>query len=254
MRTDATFCIQESSNKQTKILKIIFMKKLLAFILLALLVSSCFKKIRSNNNLRPLPSANKEVGVNYFSAISVAGSVDVYYEQGTRNYVKFVGPESLLKYYGVEVKENTLCIAPRGNGLNVFKDDQDVKIIVSSTDLIEVAIAGSGEFHSNKHLDTDRLRLKVAGSGDIDMMDVICDDITCDIAGSGDIKVRQVTTGNAQVSIAGSGDIAMNFLECASVKVKIAGSGDVKLKGKADKFDMKVAGSGKVDTSELITK
>ena len=88
----------------------------------------------------------------------------------------------------------------------------------------------------------------------IDMSDVICDDLDCDIAGSGDIKVRQVTTGNTMVSIAGSGDVGLNFQQCGSVKVKIAGSGDVKLKGKADHFDMKVGGSGKVDTSELITK
>jgi hypothetical protein len=83
---------------------------------------------------------------------------------------------------------------------------------------------------------------------------VICDNLTCDIAGSGDIKVRQVTTGEAQAVIAGSGDIGLNLVQCGSVKVKIAGSGDVKLKGKTDHFDMKVAGSGKVDTSELITK
>ena len=230
------------------------MKKIVVFILLAVVLTSCFRHFRSGSKLRPLPVANEEIGVNYFSSISIAGNVKVYYRQGTRNSVKFEGPESALKYYGVEQKDNTLRIAPRDNSLNFFKDDPDVKIIVSSTDLVEVAMAGSGEFHSDKRLDTDRLRLKVAGSGDIDMADVICDDLTCDIAGSGDIKVRQVVTGEAQASIAGSGDIRLNLVQCGSIKVKIAGSGDVKLKGKADHFDMKVAGSGKVDTSELITK
>ena len=230
------------------------MKKIIAFVLLAVLVSSCYKKFRSGSSLRPLAAANKEISVNYFTTINVAGNVKVYYQQGTRNFVKFEGPESLLKYYGVEVKDNALCIAIRDNNLNFFRDDEDVRIIVSSTDLVEVGMAGSGEFHCGQHLDTDRLRLKVAGSGDIDMADVICDNLTCDIAGSGDIKVRQVTTGEAQAVIAGSGDIGLNLVQCGSVKVKIAGSGDVKLKGKTDHFDMKVAGSGKVDTSELITK
>ena len=83
--------------------------------------------------------------------------------------------------------------------------------------------------------------------------DLICDELDATIAGSGDIKVRSVTTGNALLSIAGSGDIEMNFKKCGSVKTKIAGSGDIKLKGKTEHFDSKIAGSGTVDTSELIT-
>ena len=85
------------------------------------------------------------------------------------------------------------------------------------------------------------------------MADVICDEISCSIAGSGDVDVHQITTGNASLDIAGSGDMKFNFVQCNDVKVKIAGSGDVKLKGKTHHSDWKVAGSGTVDTSELIT-
>ena len=230
------------------------MKKLLLFILAAILVTSCIKKFRVTNDLRPLPAANKEIGVNYFNSIGVAGNVDVYYVQGTRNFVKFEGPESALKNYGVEVRGEKLHIAPKDNSLIFSDDDQDVKIYVSSTDLVEVGIAGSGEFYANNHVDTDHMRLKIAGSGDIYMNDLICDDVDCDIAGSGDIKLGQVVTGTAKLTIAGSGDMDVNLQKCGSVVVKIAGSGDVKLRGRTDHSDWKVAGSGTVDTSELITK
>lgn len=167
--------------------------------------------------------------------------------------MKFEGPESSLKHYGIEVEGEELHIAPRNNVFKTFAGADDVKIIVSSTDLVEVKIAGSGEFRMKTPLDTDNLRVKVAGSGDVDLADVICDNISCDIAGSGDIKVRSVTAGNAMLSIAGSGDMEMNFKNCGTVKAKIAGSGDIKLKGKTGHFDSKIAGSGTVDTSELIT-
>lgn len=230
------------------------MKKVIIFVVAALLVSSCIWKHHSKSRLRPLPVANEEVGVKYFNTVSIAGGVDVVYIQGTRNYVKFEGPESSLKHYGIEVEGEELHIAPRNNVIKTFAGADDVKIIVSSTDLVEVKIAGSGEFRMKTPLDTDNLRVKVAGSGDVDLADVICDNIACDIAGSGDIKVRSVTVGNAMLSIAGSGDMEMNFKNCGTVKAKIAGSGDIKLKGKTGHFDSKIAGSGTVDTSELITK
>ena len=229
------------------------MKKIVVIALAALLVSSCVVRYHSNEKVRPLPAANKEIGVKYFNTISMAGGVDVIYTQGTRNFVNFQGPESSLKHYAIDVKGETLRIAPRDNHFNVFGDDEDVKIIVSSTDLVEVKIAGGCNFMMNTPLDTDNLKLKVAGSGDIELENVICDNISCDIAGSGEIKINNITTGKAQLSIAGSGDMAMNFLKCGSVLAKIAGSGDIKLKGKTEHFDSKIAGSGTVDTSELIT-
>lgn len=231
----------------------IIMKKFIVFAVAALLVSSCIWKQKTKSRLRPLPVANEEVGVKYFKSISAAGGVDIVYVQGTRNFIKFEGPESSLKHYGFDVEGEKLHIAPRDNVFKTFMGAEDVKIIVSSTDLVEVNIAGSGEFLMETPLDTDNLRVKVAGSGDVDLSDVICNNISCDIAGSGDIKVRSVTTGNALLSIAGSGDIEMNFKKCGFVKTKIAGSGDIKLKGKTEHFDSKIAGSGTVDTSELIT-
>ena len=231
------------------------MKKFLLFVFVVVLVviCSCSWKRHSGSKLRPLPAANKEISVNYFKAVDIAGGIDVYYVQGTRNFVKFQGSESALEHYGIEVKNEKLCIAPRDNDFKFITGDHDVKIFVTSTDLVGVSIAGSGEFHADGHVDTDRLRLKVAGSGDIDMADVICDEISCSIAGSGDVDVHQITTGNASLDIAGSGDMKFNFVQCNDVKVKIAGSGDVKLKGKTHHSDWKVAGSGTVDTSELIT-
>lgn len=231
------------------------MKKAIAFVVVALLVSSCVWRHRAEGSkLRPLPVANQEVGVSYFESVSVAGDVDVVYVQGKRNYVKFEGPEKALRHYGIEVKGKRLRIAPRDHILRTFTDSEDVRIIVSSTDLVEVKIAGRGEFRMDTPLDTDNLRVKVAGSGGVDLSDVICDNLYCDIAGSGDVRMRSVTTGMAMLSIAGSGDMEVDFRKCGSVKTKIAGSGDIKLKGKTEHFDSKIAGSGTVDTSELITK
>ena len=67
---------------------------------------------------------------------------------------------------------------------------------------------------------------------------------------SGFISAKMAEVGQA----AAPGMPVVKLVSISTVKVKIAGSGDVKLKGKTDHFDMKVAGSGKVDTSELITK
>ena len=139
----------------------IIMKKFIVFAVAALLVSSCIWKQKTKSRLRPLPVANEEVGVKYFKSISAAGGVDIIYVQGTRNFIKFEGPESSLKHYGFDVEGEKLHIAPRDNVFKTFMGAEDVKIIVSSTDLVEVNIAGSGEFLMETPLDTDNLQAQV---------------------------------------------------------------------------------------------
>lgn len=48
------------------------MKKVIIFVVAALLVSSCIWKHHSKSRLRPLPVANEEVGVKYFNTVSIA--------------------------------------------------------------------------------------------------------------------------------------------------------------------------------------
>ena len=106
---------------------------------------------------------------------------------------------------------------------------------------VEASIAGSGNIHFTD-LESDRLGLRVAGSGDITAIGRT-DKLDVSVAGSGDVKLRGLVAQDVKVSIAGSGDAQVQAIK--TLKVSVSGSGDVGYIGSPE-ISMSVAGSGKV--------
>lgn len=203
------------------------------------------KRVAENVNVKP------------FEQIVIAGSYHVYYTQDEKISVRVEGRLGDLKRMVVTSDGTTLKIKTKSLRKDLKsilgKSMKEVNVYVSSPDLVQVSLAGSGEFEANGNVDTDKLDLKLAGSGDIDFHQVVCDDIEVELAGSGEVDVKSIDVNNARISIAGSGDVDMNFVRADYVEAHVAGSGDIKLSGKAKKVEHKVAGSGDVDIKNLQT-
>ncbi|MCR4853338.1 MAG: DUF2807 domain-containing protein [Prevotella sp.] len=186
--------------------------------------------------------------------MAIAGGFDVFYEQADTSTIRVVGSADALKDIDIRLDGNTLVIGMKENSnfFNMSKDFEDVEIYITSVDLIDVSIAGSGDFKAPNKVDTDRMSLSVAGSGDIEFNDIICDALKAEIAGSGEIDVRNIVTGDTKLAIAGSGDMDFHFTKGGNVQVEIAGSGDVKLSGKVSSTNYDIAGSGEIDDKNLV--
>jgi hypothetical protein len=243
------------SNKQ--ILKQKDMKKYLVIVMalcVALASASCVFSLNGKARKgQKVSVVNKDVPVESFEKIEMAGGFDITFQQLDSAKVRIQAPANVLEEIEVRCDGHTLYVGPkRKKHLLAWRAMHDrVKIFVSSPDLTGVDIAGSGEFDIPGSLDTDHLSMSIAGSGDIDLSDVICDKLDATIAGSGDIEIGKLATGSAKFSIAGSGDIEAFLVTCGSLDVDIAGSGDVKLTGQTKKYHESVAGSGSVDKSDL---
>ena len=191
------------------------------------------------------------VSVKPFEKISVAGSFDVHYVQGETTSVKVEGPVKYLQQTVIANDGKTLRIKTKRG---VRRSMEDVNVYVTSPDLTQVSMAGSGEFDAEGMVDTDNLTLELAGSGEIDFKQLVCDNLNIQVAGSGDVDVESVDVNKADMQIAGSGDIEVHFVRADFVSAQVAGSGDIKLSGKAKQVEKKVAGSGDIDTSRLVTQ
>lgn len=191
------------------------------------------------------------VSVKPFEKISVAGSFDVHYVQGETTSVKVEGPVKYLRQTVVANDGQTLRIKTKRG---VWRSMEDVNVYITSPDLTHVSMAGSGELDAEGMVDTDNLTLELAGSGEIDFKQLVCDNLNIQVAGSGDVDVESVDVNKADMQIAGSGDIKVHFVRADFVSAQVAGSGDIKLSGKAKQVDKKVAGSGDIDTSRLVTQ
>ena len=122
------------------------------------------------------------------------------------------------------------------------------KVKVTSEQLDEVKINGSGDFEQLGEMKTESMTVSIVGSGDVKMNNVNCTGLLkTQVTGSGDLAVQQATCARAEVSISGSGDVKLHRLKSATLKGSIKGSGDIDaLDFVAKNIAVKVRGAGDV--------
>ena len=221
-------------------------KIIITFIALLTLCSCAIER----DNKRTGKETTMAVNVKDFTELEIAGSFNVYFTQGNTTSVKVKGYEKYLKNVKITSDGKTLSIGIHKSWKNLSYFYDDIEVYVTSPNIRGISIAGSGEFTSNNKIDTDRMFISVAGSGEVDIKDIICDKIQGEIAGSGDINIKRITTANAELSVAGSGDIDIENAVIDNVACEIAGSGNIELKGNIKHHTQEVAGSGSVNINQ----
>lgn len=208
-----------------------------------------------------------------FTRIESNGSIDIVYTQGNRLSVKVVGKAKEVARVTTTVSGNILRVSyASGSRMFNFSSGDDVKVYVTSPDLVGVTLRGSGDFESKGKIDSDNLVVEITGSGDADMKYVICDNFTVNLRGSGDVEVdylrcatstiglrgsgdieiTQDRVNNTNIQLYGSGDIKVKTKRCGVINAYLYGSGDIKLSGSAHHLNKKVHGSGSINTSQLM--
>ena len=130
--------------------------------------------------------------INGFDEIEVNGSPTVYYAQSDSFSVKVKGPEDAVENIITEKEGNSLVIRNKGKfGVVNFQlgGDEELAVYVTSPDIVAVRLNGSGDFVSEKKVDTDNMAITLRGSGDISFDDLLCDRCKVDLIGSGDITL-----------------------------------------------------------------
>ena len=212
-----------------------------------------------------------------FEEVEVLGSPTVYYVQADSFSVVVKGPKGLVENILTEVDGTTLKVRNRGKmGIfNIRVDDMDASVFVTSPDIVGIRLSGSGDFISERPIDSDKIDILLRGSGDISIDNLICDDCTTSVVGSGDATVRRlearrvsaslVGSGNVSLGlwkvddtnlqVTGSGDIDVAFNEgCQAAECELRGSGDITLKGHVAHFTKHKTGSGDIDTDKLVVR
>lgn len=218
------------------------MRKSLLYILPALIaLSSCDEIFRKTvNGSGNITSENRNI--NNADKIKSYGSFDITIIQGTTPSVKVEADDNLMEYIITRNEDDALVIKTR-EGYNLRTDDA-IKVTITTNELELLEVAGSGNVKGQgKFTGRDRLKISVAGSGDVEL-DVNAPDVDVNIAGSGNINL-QGETRDSKISIAGMGDYNADNLKSETVKINIAGSGNTKVYA-SESLDVEIAGSGDV--------
>ena len=219
-----------------------------------------------NNNTTDQAAANcaatrsyakqkKTVKVGSFRKIVITGSADVVFRQSRngRTTVWIEGTEGDINSTSVKASYGTLNVSNSGGSRFMgFSSGNDAKVYVEAPKLDAVTLTGSGDFDAKNMISTSSLSIVVNGSGDVELSDVNCRNLSVALKGSGDVEIDRAAVGHgADLLVEGSGDIEAKFVNSGDIKCSVKGSGDIKLSGEARSLDKKVAGSGEIDSRKL---
>ncbi len=237
------------------------------FLLTLICQVSANETIRGNRNI-----ITEKVSISDYDEISVAGQMEVVYEQSNAApYFEITIDENVLPYVNIEVKGSKLSVGPKQDGNSSYNlQPTKYKIKTNSKDLKKISKAGSGSFNVKSSLRTNKLDLSSAGSGSMVFeKDVACTNAKISMAGSGNISAlgsfsandqlevsmagsgyvklnNKVITDKLKLNMAGSGSITANGIAVETANCSMSSSGGIKVSGTAKEVSYSVAGSGNI--------
>lgn len=171
--------------------------------------------------------------------ISVPGKVEL--RQGAQEGVTIETDDNIQALLEVVVDGNTLKI--RSKEKNVYPKTRNLVVVVNFKNLDDFALESSGSVKSDKIVSTD-LKLRIAGSGEMEVSDLKAETLKVAIGGSGNFTARG-SVPQISGSIGGSGELDLSRLAAKDVRISIGGSGSVHT-WVSDNLNVSIGGSGNV--------
>ena len=217
------------------------MKKITSLLVLIILSSQLSaqmfsKKIKGNGDIT---TTNRTV--ENYDKIGIGGAFYVTLLKGKEGSITIKAQENLLPYIITEVKNGELNIKTK-DGYQI-QSNKKIEITIPFEEIDAISLAGSGHVNSKDIVNTNNLKLSLAGSGSI-QLEVATNTINSNIAGSGNIQLNGETS-NLTCSIAGSGNVNAYDLKSDISTIKIAGSGNAKVNA-VNEIHGSTAGSGNI--------
>ncbi len=184
----------------------------------------------------------QEFAVKDFRSVAIAVPAKVELKQGDVEGVQVETDDNIQAMLDVVVEGNTLKI--RTKEKNVYPKTRTFNVVVNVKKIDDLALESSGKVSSAKIVATD-LKIRVGGSGDIQIQDLKADTLRATIGGSGSFSAAG-SVSQISGSIGGSGELSMGKLAARDVRINIGGSGSVETWA-SDNLNVSIGGSGSVN-------
>ena len=207
--------------------------------------------------------------------VNFAGPGELHLTQGDDEYIKLTASEEVLDKIDARIRGKTLYLGKKKQAgrIGVNMVEPPIRFDIQLKRLDAIRMWGTANTWLGD-LQTDRLRIVLAGSGKITATSIKAWEMKLTLAGNCGFKGQQIETGETDIKVSGSGNININELQTGRVEISTAGSSDVtlasvtankldttvsgsaniNLKGKVDIQELEVAGSGNYRAPDLISK
>ena len=214
-----------------------------AIIVFCLLVISSFSSCKKD--CFPLKGkgniVNKNFNISNFKSIDLAIDADLKLTQGDSQIVSISGHENILDVINVSANNETLVIKYNKNCGSISDDNLNIKI--QMPEINKLRISGSGDIQLMNSIQSDNLQLEISGSGKLDGS-IQSNSLTTQINGSGDIEISGSTI-NSKLTITGSGEFSAFNLISQTTDIHISGYGNANVQV-IQTLDASISGSGKI--------
>lgn len=253
------------------------MKKVISYFFTAaivLFITSCSASCTLNRH-DDGPKTTRVLKAQNFDSVSADIVGDIYFTQSDTLGVRIEGAQKDVERINVEFKGNTLIFSTEKKFSSFFNgiNSDDVKIYISSPNLVAVNVKGVTDFHANK-IDTDNMLINLYGVGEAYIDNLVCDHFSATVKGTGDVNVKYLEALTAKVylqgtgdinvschkvqdtflSLQGTGDIDVDMDNCGKVNANLQGTGDITIKGSVYSLEKSERGTGDINTGKLIVK
>mgnify|MGYP000420898348 FL=1 len=213
------------------------MKNIKTFLIImtVFLTFSCYQKnsIKGSGNI-----INEDRELANFNSIKVLGSIDLVINSSDDYSCTVVGDDNLIPYIKTEVINNNLKISINRS----YSTKEGLIVNVNASEYNKLSISGSGDINIIDFMN-DNLSINISGSGDIAGNGEV-KSLKAQINGSGNIMLRNLISESTTITINGSGDAKIWASE--SISAVINGSGDIEYYGDPINVKNKVNGSGNI--------
>lgn len=230
------------------------MKKLIViitlFTALAALLNSCHYEMGGVRGYGPVVETTVDLDI--VTGVEIDGSMDVEIIPSETFMVVIVAQQNIADVMVIDVVDDVAHLSYKPH-LNVNPTDV-AKVVFYMPELYSLRIDGSGDIYVYDYYETEYdFNVKINGSGDITIDELICGKFSTEINGSGDVEAN-IVASKVETVIRGSGDIKYNG-SSAKHEIRISGSGDIEafdLHTDTTKIDISGSGNCYVWAEEIL--
>lgn len=226
------------------------MKYLILIVLSCLLAASCIIRIGGGASIVGYCT---EDGIDYtevrevgrFNAISSSLPCTVYFSQSDKQEVRVESTKELAPNVLTVIEDGTLKLKLKEGRYPKLI----LRVVISVPDIQSISLRGSGDLiHEGSFRTGNSLSVKVSGSGDIRMGDIVCKAFEGHTSGSGNLRSGSVRCDGFGVSTSGSGDVDITTLVASgNGSARASGSGDISLRQVTVDGDLDLKTTGSAD-------
>jgi hypothetical protein len=190
-------------------------------LLLFALLSACDNDITGPRVRGTGPTESEVRTVNSFNRIDLKINAEVVVTQGSPQQVRVEAQRNVLDVLETELNGDELQIE---FGKVNIRDHDPIKVYITTPNLTEVQLSGSGKIRSGAPLNTPTCVVDVSGSGEVELNFAQATSLRTNLSGSGEMRLSGISQSHNS-STSGSGRISAYNLATQDTYASITGSG-----------------------------